>query len=1032
MKASRQIVNVLFIFIFFNISNAQQSCGFDTQRERQLQDPNFIALEKAAEKRIQKAIKNKDFSKMAGTVLTIPVVIHVLHLGEAVGTGSNISDAQIQSSIDNLNDYYRGQIPTSPIDFEIEFTLALRDPNCNATTGINRIDASTLPGYSNYGVNVNNTNGADYSDIVALSSWPKNDYFNIWIVTELDGNNGGYGYQGYAYFYNDNATNHGSVMMSTVFGYDPGNTNGWGLNSNGDNSTVVHEVGHFFNLFHTFQGDGTGSTCPADVTVGTDSDGCADTVPHRRETSTCPAINSCTGNPWVDNNTINNIMSYYWCSDRLTNDQKTRARAAMEGTTIVSSVGSVPIDTNFVAPTAVCSTNTATSNNFAGIFSVELNGRTNASSTNGNDGGNIDGITGCAHIYEIDTGSSNILNVGLSYNVQQLGVWIDWNNDGDFNDDSELQYLQDEIASSSTVAITLNYPTIIPYDSYVRIRLIEDLDDQYGVPLINSPCSNNLVYGQSEDYAIYVLPGGPTTYTFNNAWSPSSPVGVSNLSDTIIVNSGTANISADTDCNTVTINPGAALTIDSGVTLTATTVDLNSTSQLFSSLISDGTITGVVNYNRYTSQIGTNDLISAPVSGQLFPTFAALNTNLAASITARAFAPYNTAIGAYQNYDLITNALTTIDAGIGYRAATTDGSTLTFTGTVRTDDVLDVPISGAAAGYAWNLIGNPYPSYIDFDAFFTANVSEFDSSSAFQAIYGYDGDASNGWTIWNLATITDLVDTELIAPGQAFFVKSKPAGGLVDFEKGMRRTGASDDFIAGRSSTTNVALCKLNLISLSNNASTQIYFIEGTTRGLDIGYDAGSYLGSAAEYSIFTNLVEDNTGIDMAIQTLPYGDINEITVPLGIKAQTNEELTISIDDVTTLPSSVNVYLEDTFQNTLTLLNNSNYTFVPESELNGTGRFYLRYSTEALSIKDSQFNDLQIYATAKPKEIVVNGVLNGKTEANVYDIQGRKVLSKNLNYSSTSNTINVSMLSTGIYIVKVSNNNQVKTQKVVIK
>ncbi|WP_282030996.1 M43 family zinc metalloprotease [Winogradskyella eximia] len=275
MKSVKHTFLLFLACICFTITSAQNQCGFDYKRQKQLEDPNFIELERLAEQKIKNATLNSNFSARAtaGTVLTIPVVVHVLHLGESVGTGTNISDAQIQSSIDNLNDYYRGQIPTSPVDFEIEFTLAKRDPICNATTGINRMDASTLPGYSNYGVNVNNTNGASYEDIVALSSWPKNDYFNIWIVTELDGNNGGYGFQGYAYFYNDNALNHGSVMMSTVFGYDPGNTNGWGLNSNGDNSTVVHEVGHFFNLFHTFQGDGTGNTCPLDETVGTDSDG---------------------------------------------------------------------------------------------------------------------------------------------------------------------------------------------------------------------------------------------------------------------------------------------------------------------------------------------------------------------------------------------------------------------------------------------------------------------------------------------------------------------------------------------------------------------------------------------------------------------------------------------------------------------------------------------------------------------------------------------------------------------------------------
>jgi len=1046
MKHLKSLLILLVIVFIFNISNAQQ-CGFDSQREELLLDSNFVELEKTAEKRIQKAIKNKNFSKMAGSVLTIPVAVHVLHLGEPIGTDSNISTAQIQSSIDNLNDYYRGQTPNSPVDFEIEFVLAKRDPSCNATTGINRIDATSLAGYSNFGVNVQNSNGASYNDIVALSSWPQNDYFNVWIVTELDGNNGGFGFQGYAYFYNDNANFHGSVMMSTVFGYDPGNTNGWGLNSNGDNSTVVHEVGHFFNLFHTFQGDDPiddgiyDDVCPANNTIGVDSDGCADTVPHKRETSSCPVNNSCTGNPWIDNNTINNIMSYYNCADLLTNDQKTRARAAMESTLIVTeSKGAIAPDPTYAPPTAVCNINTATNlTNSAGIVSVELNGITVNSNTTGGDGGNIDySAIDCSDYFEIDTSMSNTINVDLWVNFSQLGIWIDWNDDGDFNDNAEQQHLSEDIPGNSTVPVVLTYPTTIPYGDYVRIRLITELDDRYGLGVLNSACYASLGYGQSEDYTIYVKPlVGGTTYTYNNAWLPSNPVGVATLSDAIVVDAGIANISTNTNCNTITVNPGAALTIDSGVTLTANTVDLNSTSQLFSSLISDGTITGTVNYNKYVSQVGpvgTNDLISAPVVGQTFETFDIANSNLASSGTVRAFAPYDTGTGAYQNYDATANTSTIIDAGIGYRAATTDGSALTFTGTVRTNDVLDVPISPAAAGSGWNLIGNPYPSYIDFATFFAVNSGEFDPNSAYQAIYGYDGDTTNGWTVWNLATIADGTITELLAPGQAFFVKSKSigGGGLVDFTTAMRTTGSSDDFISGRNSSTNVALSKLNLNSASNSASTQIYFIEGTTRGLDIGYDAGSYLGSASEYSIFSNLVEDNTGLDIAIQSLPYDDFNNVVVPIGIKVHANEVLTISIDETSSLPTDIYLYLEDTFENTITLLNDTVYTFTPSSALNGTGRFYLRYSSTALSIKDNELNNLHIYATTIPKELVVNGLLSSKTEAQVYDIQGRLVLNANLNTSSTTNTIDVSPLSTGIYIVKVASENQVKTQKVVIK
>lgn len=383
---AKNYIYLTFIVLFGANALWSQDCAFDVIRNKQLTNPEYVQQEKAAEERLSAAIQNFQHSRTS-SVLTIPVVVHVLHLGEAVGTGSNISDAQINSSINHLNDFYRGNTANSPVDFEIEFELAKRDPSCNTTTGINRINASSLTGYSDYGVNVANTNGADYSDVVGLISWPQTDYFNIWIVTELDNNNGGYGYQGYAYFYSASG-NHGSIMMASVFGYDPGNTNGWGLNSNGDNSTVVHEIGHYFHLYHTFQGDTNNTVCPADATVGVDSDGCADTVPHKIETSTCPATNSCTSSAWVDNNTINNVMSYYSCTDRLTNDQKTRARAAMQNTAIVNSKGNIAPDSSYGAPVAVCSTNSVTTW-ASGITSVQLNGVTFNSSSSSADGGNV-------------------------------------------------------------------------------------------------------------------------------------------------------------------------------------------------------------------------------------------------------------------------------------------------------------------------------------------------------------------------------------------------------------------------------------------------------------------------------------------------------------------------------------------------------------------------------------------------------------------------------------------------------------------
>jgi hypothetical protein len=200
------------------------------------------------------------------------------------------------------------------------------------------------------------------------------------------------------------------------------------------------------------------------------------------------------------------------------------------------------------------------------------------------------------------------------------------------------------------------------------------------------------------------------TYTFNNSWLPSNPIGLSFAEDVINVIAGDVTIaSSNTYFDPLTIAPGASVTVAVGATITGNSATtLNSTSNAFSSLIVKGHLTGIVNYNRYTALIGsavggTNDLISAPVVGQIFGDFATANTNLAASTTLRVFAPYNTIKGGYENYDTTSNANTTLLSGIGYRAATTDGSTLKFTGTLRTAAV-NVSILDAIAENACNLI----------------------------------------------------------------------------------------------------------------------------------------------------------------------------------------------------------------------------------------------------------------------------------------------------------------------------------------
>ena len=270
----------------------------------------------------------------------------------------------------------------------------------------------------------------------------------------------------------------------------------------------------------------------------------------------------------------------------------------------------------------------------------------------------------------------------------------------------------------------------------------------------------------------------------------------------------------------------------------------------------------------------------------------------------------------------------------------------------------------------------------------------------------------------------------MIAPGQGFFVPSKAGGGSVDFTNDMRRTGSSQDFIPTRSSSPlNIALAKLNLNSDTNVFSTDIYFIDNVTRGLDSGYDTGAFGGSAK--GIYTNLVENHNGVEYAIQSLPYEDLNDVVVPLGIKADQGVQIALGLDPNSNMPENINIYLEDSFENTWTLLNTSDYVLTPTVNLNDTGRFFVHFTTSTLAVDENTLNGLQIYVAKDTKTIFVKGQLINDSTVVIYDIQGRKVLENQLNSSHTTNEIEANNLSAGLYIIKLQQGELNRTQKVII-
>jgi len=267
--------------------------------------------------------------------LTIPVVIHVIHDGDELGTGSNISDEQVWSAINGLNEDYRKMAGTngdgSGADIEVEFCLAQRDPDDNAHSGINRISGCSITDYCSEGITAGQGQGANELDVKNLSRWPNQDYYNIWVVTEIENNNGGSGIQGYAYFPTTSPVD-GTVLLYNAFG-----TTGNLKSYTNMNRTLTHELGHGFALFHTFQG---GSCDESNCQL--QGDRVCDTPPTTLNSNCSNA--ACSGNQQVEN-----YMDYtsQTCKDMFTEGQKERMRLSIENSrsNLLNSNGCEPIVT---------------------------------------------------------------------------------------------------------------------------------------------------------------------------------------------------------------------------------------------------------------------------------------------------------------------------------------------------------------------------------------------------------------------------------------------------------------------------------------------------------------------------------------------------------------------------------------------------------------------------------------------------------------------------------------------------------------
>lgn len=339
---------LIFLLLIFNNLKAQEPCGFDDIHRKLLStDPAYALRIKANENAILSYINNNTLSTLGtqATLYTIPVVVHVVHTGGEIGTMYNPTDAQIIGAIDYLNSIFNGthsSLTGGVGDIQIQFALAQRDPNCNPTNGINRVDGSVLTGYVAGGVNRYKTGGSPELSIKNLTRWNTSNYYNIWIINKIDGVDGtgsGSFIAGFAYFPGSSSTVDGTMMLATQM-------------KSGE-KTLPHEIGHALNLYHVFEGSANSGVCPNNSPCLGNGDRVCDTDPisfNKNATTGATDFscrtgnNSCTNTPY-NAKTESNFMNYTNCYTLFTADQKTRMLAAMSlssRSSLVNSLGATP------------------------------------------------------------------------------------------------------------------------------------------------------------------------------------------------------------------------------------------------------------------------------------------------------------------------------------------------------------------------------------------------------------------------------------------------------------------------------------------------------------------------------------------------------------------------------------------------------------------------------------------------------------------------------------------------------------------
>ncbi len=358
-----------------------------------------------------------------------------------------------------------------------------------------------------------------------------------------------------------------------------------------------------------------------------------------------------------------------------------------------------------------------------------------------------------------------------------------------------------------------------------------------------------------------------------------------------------------------------------------------------------------------------------------------------------------------------------------YLVATGDGIALSTTD--ATDHTLEMTgefITGSTSSPAltysnnhYELISNPYPSSIDFDAFAAANSS----------------DINNGYWIWNPGTgnyearAGGTGSQQYVQVGQAFFVETKSGVGTVQFTNALR-THSSDAF---RDILPNMLTMNVSGGDMGYSDELIVRFTEDATNGYDVNLDAEKWNSMYDDATMIRSIAED--GSELAINALPLeglqGDM--VSVPVNFQCGYTAQYTFDFEGIDSFEAGNEVWLEDKKDNDkwIYLNNNPHYTFTATS-YEPNDRFIIHFFGPT-SINDKDEAKVDIYSWRQ--YAYIKNVTNEKIKkVSIYNMAGSLVSEREVPNGQKLSKIWVSD-HMAYYIVQVITESGVYTNKILI-